>query len=321
MKYFHWLIFGVLLLVGYACFAQAQRSRQTREEYIVRYKNLAVKQMKESGIPASIILAQACLESGDGNSRLATEANNHFGIKCHNTWTGARIFHDDDAKQECFRKYDSPEGSFSDHSDFLRYRDRYKFLFDLQPTDYEAWAKGLKQAGYATNPHYADQLIKIIEDYKLYKYDTEIAVGELPPTPTEIATPKRVDYSKEHRTTIIINRQVYEHNDVRYVVARTNDTYELIANEYDLKLKRVLSFNDVKKDAVLEKGQVVYIESKKSKATKLQPIHIAEEGETLWQISQRYAVSLSALQKYNLMKEGQEPVEGQEIYLRNKLSK
>ncbi len=314
--------FTVFLLLA-ACWLLptviAQTSKMTREEYIAKYKNLAVKQMKESGIPASIILAQGCLESGNGNSRLSTEANNHFGIKCHKSWEGERIYHDDDELQECFRKYPTPEGSYSDHSDFLRYRDRYKFLFDLEPTDYKAWAHGLKKAGYATNTEYAGLLIKIIEENKLYVYDTGVAV-EIP-SPTIIEAPKLVKPPKGKRPVINIGRDRYERNGAQYILARTGDTYEKIAIEFDIKLRRMLSFNDAGSDTRLVKGQIVYIEGKRSKADKLQPVHIAEKGETLWQISQRFAVSLSSLRKFNQMQNGQEPVEGQEIYMRNKMKK
>ena len=127
-----------------------------QQSYIEKYSSLAVEEMYRTGVPASITLAQGLLESGNGQSRLAVKGNNHFGIKCHNTWTGAKVYHDDDRKGECFRKYDSPEESFRDHSDFLRYRDRYKFLFDLELTDYRSWAYGLKTAGYATDPKYPE---------------------------------------------------------------------------------------------------------------------------------------------------------------------
>jgi LysM repeat protein len=318
MKYYYFLL-TVLLSVPAVAPAQPATPKITREEYIAQYKDLAIRQMKEAGIPASIILAQGCLESGNGNGRLSVEANNHFGIKCHQSWNGERIYHDDDALQECFRKYPSPEGSYRDHSDFLRYRDRYKFLFDLEPTDYKAWAYGLKKAGYATDPGYAERLIKIIEENKLYVYDTGVAIEV--PAPSVIETPKLAETPRKKRPVINISREVYERNGVQYVLARTNDTYEKIAIEYDLKLRRILSFNDATAPAELQKGAVVYIEAKKRKAAKLQPIHIADKGETLWQIAQRYAVRTSSLQKYNHLQNGQEPVEGQAIYLREKRAK
>ncbi len=169
----------LILSISLQMFAQ----KNTRQQYIDKFKDVAIKQMLVSKIPASIILAQACLESGDGNSRLAKEGNNHFGIKCHN-WTGPTINQDDDEKGECFRKYDSPEDSFRDHSIFLTTRDRYKFLFSLDDKDYKAWAYGLKKAGYATNPKYPELLIKIIEDFSLFQYDY---ASITPATQTEVA--------------------------------------------------------------------------------------------------------------------------------------
>ncbi|MDR0694335.1 MAG: glucosaminidase domain-containing protein [Prevotellaceae bacterium] len=318
MKY-GWFLIILLFSAPLATTAQTTAPAITRTEYIALYKDLAVRQMKETGIPASIILAQGCLESGNGNSRLALEANNHFGIKCHRSWAGERIYHDDDERQECFRKYPSPEGSFRDHSDFLRYRDRYKFLFDLEPTDYKAWAYGLKKAGYATNPQYAERLIKIIEENQLYVYDTGVAIEV--PAPSVIEAPKLAETPLRKRAVINISREVYERNGVQYILARTNDTYAKIAVEYDIQLRRILLFNDAAANTALQKGQVVYIEAKKRKAAKLQPVHIADKGETLWQISQHYAVKLSSLRKFNYLQNGQEPVEGQAIYMRNKMTK
>jgi len=151
--------------------ASQKKALTPQEIYISRFSSLAVEEMYRSGVPASITLAQGLLESRYGLSDLAVKGNNHFGIKCHNTWQGERMFHDDDLKGECFRSYDSPEESFRDHSDFLRYRDRYKFLFDLDITDYKSWAHGLKKAGYATDPAYPAKLIRLIEEYSLYEFD------------------------------------------------------------------------------------------------------------------------------------------------------
>ncbi len=169
-------IISIILIA--AATMQLQAQNLTRQQYINKYKDVAIKQMHKHKIPASIILAQACLESGDGNSTLARKANNHFGIKCHNGWKGKGYKHDDDAKGECFRKYNDPIDSFTDHSYFLISGSRYNSLFDLPITDYKAWAHGLKAAGYATNPKYAKLIIDIIEEYKLYKYDTGEAFKE-----------------------------------------------------------------------------------------------------------------------------------------------
>jgi LysM repeat protein len=265
--------------------------------------------MKMSGIPASIIMAQACLESDNGNSMLAVKANNHFGIKCHTTWDGEVIYHDDDRAKECFRKYDTPEGSFFDHSDFLRYRDRYAGLFSLSATDYKGWAHGLKKAGYATNPVYAELLIKIIEENKLYELDKE---------PVNVTSPAQIEQAQntvEVDTYIFeVHRKQLRRNKVKYVLARENETYKDIATELGMKPKKLEQYNDTK-DHLLDYGEVVYIEKKKRSTVKSLPIHITESNETMHSISQRYAVRLDKLYEYNGMKKGQEPKAGDEIFL------
>lgn len=140
-------------------------------DYIGTYKDIAIRKMETYNIPASITLAQGILESGNGLSELAKKSNNHFGIKCHSSWKGQKVYHDDDRRGECFRKYPTAEGSFNDHSEFLTSRGRYEFLFDLRRDDYKAWAKGLKRAGYATDRKYPKKLISFIENFELYKYD------------------------------------------------------------------------------------------------------------------------------------------------------
>ncbi len=313
LKLYNTLIFTFLFASSYTIVAQPVKT--SRVEYIEKYKFLAIRQMKLSGIPASIIMAQACLESDNGNSRLAVEANNHFGIKCQRSWTGPSIRHDDDALQECFRKYETPEGSFTDHSDFLRYRDRYAFLFNFPIDDYKAWAVGLKKAGYATNPQYAELLIKIIEDNKLYDIDKTPEIIKLA-TPTQIEQAQTVDID---HYSITIGRKRFKRNGVQYVLARNNDSYENIAIDVDLSEKRVRGYNDnTVKGSEPAAGDVVYIESKQVKTTEKLPLHIAEEGDTMLGISQRYAIKLKYLYKYNRMKAGQEPEAGQEIYLREK---
>ncbi len=308
------IILSISLLLGAHSLAPAQAVKISREDYIAKYKELAQKQMQLSGIPASIIMGQACFESDNGNSRLATEANNHFGIKCNNSWKGPSIRHDDDALQECFRKYDSPEGSFADHSDFLRYRDRYAFLFELPATDYKAWAYGLKKAGYATNPAYAERLIKIIEDNKLYELDRAETVTVEAPAIIEQEQTTKIDIDNY---TITVGRQQYRRNGVKYVLALHNDTFEAIAIDLDMKAKKLQQYNDAPSlHTPLQAGELVYIEAKEARTVATLPLHIAEAGETMRSIAQRYAVQLKRLYKYNGMKAGQEPVAGQEIFLR-----
>ena len=160
-----------LLLLLIICNATTFAQTKARSQYISEYSEIAIDEMNRSGIPASITLAQGILESGNGKSELARKSNNHFGIKCHSSWKGARVYHDDDEQGECFRKYEEVRHSFEDHTDFLVRGSRYKFLFELEPGDYKGWAEGLKKAGYATSPDYAERLIKIIEDEMLYVFD------------------------------------------------------------------------------------------------------------------------------------------------------
>lgn len=290
---------------------------QNRVDYIEKYKLVAIEKMHTHGIPASITLAQGCLESGDGLSELATKANNHFGIKCHTDWGGRTYYKkDDEPGKSCFRKYDRVEDSFKDHSDFLRYRDRYAFLFDLEVTDYKGWAHGLKRAGYATNPQYAQQLIKIIEDYELYKYDIGV---DMPPSPSQLEAIKVVDPAKKsiwykHSR----NRTIYQKNGVAYVIANKGDTYGGIALEYNLFKKELLSYNDLVKDVPIAAGTVVYLERKKSKAAKHLDIHFGESGDTYYSISQRYGVRLKSILKYNGKGKKDIVREGDKVYLRKK---
>ncbi len=315
------LLPAALLLLFSGISAQDTRNfrKITREEYIALYKDIAVEEMHKSGIPASITLAQACLESGDGNSRLAREANNHFGIKCHG-WQGATIYHDDDQPNECFRSYEKPEDSFADHSDFLRYRQRYASLFELSHDDYRGWAEGLKKAGYATDPQYAERLIRIIEDNDLARFDymSRRQVAKLPVAPSKADTIIAVTPSRRSPIyRISLNRTLYEHNKVHFILAESYDTYSDIAQEYNLFLRELLSFNDLKEEQPLEAGQIVYIERKRLMAAKYLDRHVVEEDETMWSISQHYAVRLRSLYKYNDMRPSDiEPEPGTIINIR-----
>lgn len=304
------ILLSTLLILSGTVLAQ----RITREEYVKTYKDLAIRQMKSHGIPASIILAQACLESGNGNSRLAREANNHFGIKCHN-WNGETIIHDDDEKNECFRKYSHPEGSFTDHSEFLRYRERYKLLFDLDPLDYKAWAHGLKSAGYATNPNYAQLLIKIIEDYKLYQYDS--SSSELPPSPSQVENEYEIDLRiASDLYKFSLARKHLNRNGITFIIAGERDSYSYLAKEYNLFTRELLRFNDLNSNVPISEGTIVYLEKKRERGDKDLSKHIAESGETMYFISQKYAIRLNSLYKINNMKKGDEPFAGYEIKLR-----
>lgn len=304
--------------------------KSDQEKYISQYAELAVKEMYRSGVPASITLAQGLLESGNGKSTLAVMGNNHFGIKCHKGWTGKSMRHDDDKKNECFRVYDSPEESFRDHSDFLRYRDRYSFLFDFRITDYKSWAHGLKKAGYATDPSYPQKLIRIIEEYDLHKYDRkssrkhseessdEVIQQELPKSPSQIEQDVPLEENMREQFSFSLSRPVYTRNRVPFVYAEEGDTYEILASLYGLFPREILKFNDVKDPSDLKPGDVVYLRTKKNRSAKGLDKHVMEEGETLAEISQRYAVKLSRIYKLNGFDQSYVPSEGEIIKLRKR---
>lgn len=314
--------------------AGAQKSPQ--EKYIEKYAPTAVREMYRSGVPASITLAQGLLESRCGESPLATKGNNHFGIKCHNTWKGARMYQDDDAKGECFRVYKTADESFVDHSDFLRYRDRYKFLFDLRTTDYKGWAYGLKKAGYATDPAYPKKLIKLIEDYHLYEYDKKKRswagdVTQAKPEVKETVEKKHKEkpqrkpsrrHSKETEQTIpesplqmeqvhpvkkekvevlrfTLSREMFSQNGVPFVYSVEGETYESIAKQYNLFPREILKINDLTESRPLAPGTIVYLQAKKKQTARGLDKYVCEGGEDLRDISQRFAVSLKSIRKLN----------------------
>ena len=309
----------------------ASSAQTAQQKYIEKYAELAVQEMYRSGVPASITLAQGMLESGNGFSQLALKANNHFGIKCHSGWTGGRVYHDDDAKGECFRKYDHVNQSYRDHSDFLRYRERYKFLFDLKPTDYRGWAYGLKKAGYATDPNYAPKLIELIEKYKLYQYDTKTAsfgnagnAGSKKKTSTQ--RPKSPSVIEQSTTVAVqpvkksfqvsLSREMYSKNGTPFIYSSEGETYETIANSYGLFVKELLKFNDLKEDARLLPGTIVYLQAKKSQAAAGLDKHVLEADETVWDVAQRYALKMKNIYKLNGWAKDYVPREGECIKLR-----
>jgi len=277
-----------------------------QQTYIKKYSALAVEEMYRTGVPASITLAQGLLESGCGLSQLAVNGNNHFGIKCHNTWEGARVYHDDDRKGECFRKYDSPEESFRDHSDFLRYRDRYKFLFDLELADYQGWAHGLRKAGYATDPQYPEKLIRLIEEHALYVYDSQKPAAKtfhedpaIPASPARIEQAKPLTGRQREVFRFALSRQMYSQNGVPFVYAAEGETYEDIARTNNLFVKELLKFNDLKKSKELKAGEAVYLQKKKRRAQKGLDRYVSEGEAGLWEISQRFAVRLDDICRLN----------------------
>lgn len=301
------------MLLSLAVFAAA--ADNPYEKYIAKYSSTAVSEMHRSGVPASITLAQGLLESAAGQSSLAAKSNNHFGIKCHSDWKGKKVYKDDDKAGECFRVYPNAAASFRDHSDFLRYQDRYKSLFELDPTDYKSWARGLKKAGYATDRSYAEKLIKLIEDYRLYIYDQDTPVPETPLEIEKAVERVRTDSSEELRFSLA--RDVYEINGVPCVYAVPGDTYESLASSNGLFLREILRFNDLSSPKDLAAGEIVYLKSKKKNAAKGLDKYIAGNGgESLRDIAQRFGVRLSSLRKYNSMDSDAVPREGDTIILR-----
>ena len=320
MKAVYITICCLLFLTGFVADAgHPQAASDYMTDYILRYKDAAIAQMQQSGIPASITLAQACLESGFGTSTLATQGNNHFGIKCHD-YTGRKMYVDDDIKDDCFRVYDKVEDSFQDHSDFLRYRSRYSFLFDLDPTDYKGWAYGLKAAGYATDPQYATRLIDLIERYNLQQYDSAVSPEDLPVTPVVAKLPEQVELkSTSPLYRISLQREILKRNNVIYVTANGYESFSSIAREFNLFPREILRFNDEKRDRMLQDGEIVFIEAKKKQADRYLDKHVVEEGETMHELSQQYAVKLKYLYKYNPnLSPGREPEPGSIINLRKK---
>ena len=357
MRHFPIYIFVILILLLYSCSPARKASRSGSPgatsptyamDYVNRYSDLAVSEMRRTGIPASITLAQGMLESNYGRSTLATKGNNHFGIKCHSDWKGKKIYHDDNRKGECFRSYPTAEDSYRDHSDFLTTGSRYKDLFKLSSTDYKGWAHGLKKAGYATDPKYATLLISKIEDYGLHAYDTGSTIpasaqasatpdlkqttGQQPATPvqktadTALIAPARkstdaVQTQPEDQTPIKVislntGRKVMENNGVQYIIAGEGDTFKSVAEEYQLLALEVSRYNDLPPEAPLKPGQFIYLQPKRSKAAEGNPIHIVKAGETMYILSQKYAVKLSSLYKMNVMEEGTECIPGQKVRIR-----
>ncbi|MCC7297627.1 MAG: LysM peptidoglycan-binding domain-containing protein [Bacteroidia bacterium] len=268
------------------------------QEYIDAYKYAAMQEMKVYNIPASITLSQGILESASGNSKLATQCNNHFGIKCRKEWTGQYCLADDDAPNECFRGYPSAMDSYRDHSLFLKNGSRYNGLFALQITDYQGWANGLRAAGYATNPAYAKTLIGVIEKYRLSMYDSMVVLGE--------------DYMSPDTAA----QRVITKNGLPAVFAKAGQTPDQIARENELGTWQIYKYNDLKRGESLDPGEIVYLKPKKRSGTVL--IATVKEGETMRDISQEYGIKLKHLYKKNHLKPGQQVRPGEILSLQAK---
>jgi LysM repeat protein len=303
-------------------------SDQTIQDYVNSYKDLAISEMKRTGVPASITLAQGIIESDCGHSSLAREANNHFGIKCHDDWTGPTIRHNDNSRNECFRKYRRAEESFYDHSDFLKSVSRYSFLFSYNSTDYKAWAHGLKKAGYATNPDYANMLIRTVEENNLWYFDRGYVAAILPPQTNDSikgpltnhsadSTKKTVKSQSVNMAVLALAPRVMENNRIQYIIVKDGDTREKLENEFQLLKWELSKYNELKNDFNLVPGQILYLQPKRDKSEPGKEFYTTEAGDTMYLISQKYGIKLKRLYEMNRMGDGTEPEAGKKIWLRS----
>lgn len=304
-------------------------------EYINTYKELAMQEMVRSGIPASVKLAQGIHETMAGKSDLVVKSNNHFGIKCKTTWTGDKVFHDDDARGECFRSYASSSESYIDHSNFLKGSPRYAFLFSLDPTDYKAWAYGLKKAGYATNIKYSQIIIKLIEDYNLQQYSL-IALGKLSPKdeilvgnpnkpatdgitlagPVIISTPAAATEEVPEAPEVAYPEGQFTINNTKVVYAKAGSSLLAVAQQYDVSLKRLIEFNDLDQEDVLTEGQLLYLQRKRKVGANEK--HTVLRGESVYDICQAEGIRFESLLEYNHLQGQDIPAAGEILYLQAK---
>ena len=284
------------------CITSTSATRDDVYRYIDAYKNAALIEQRDYGIPACITLAQGLLESAAGTSKLAREGNNHFGIKCHRSWKGDSVF----SGKTCYRKYRTVLDSYSDHSRFLKAK-RYESLFSLELSDYRGWAHGLKRCGYATDPLYAEKLINLIETYGIDKYIAETAI------PSKENKPER-------RTRPLLRHPTKRRHNLNYIMAVIEDTYQDIADEYNMKLDKLLDYNDLPKGSKQpEEGDIVYVNKKHHE---VQGIHeqyrVTDEGMTLWQVSQMFGIQLKDLAKINNLQQDAILHKGDLIKLKSK---
>jgi LysM repeat protein len=324
----------IILFLFAAITSWAQPSADVLQ-YIDNYKQLAIEEMQRTGVPASIKLAQGIHETYAGKSELVLKSRNHFGIKCKATWTGGKVYHDDDARGECFRSYGSPIDSYMDHSNFLKGSQRYSSLFELDPTDYKGWAIGLKKAGYATNNKYSQIIIKLIEDYNLQQYSL-IALGKMQPSDEILAgngskvvyasapeMPEQVKVLELPKEEVIEPAKNYPKgeftiNNTRVIFAISGTSLLGIAQQYNISLSRLLDFNDIKGNDVLEKSQLIFLQRKRK--TSMNEFHVVRGGENLYDISQEEGIRLESLAEYNHLKPHMIPAPGQKLNLQSKSS-
>ncbi len=316
-KFFIAILFSTVSL-------KAVAQRISIEQYIEQFKEIAISEMKRSGVPASITLAQGILESENGNGELVKKSNNHFGIKCKSTWSGESVTHDDDATGECFRAYTNAAESYRDHSDFLKANKRYSYLFSLDPADYEGWARGLKKAGYATNPKYPDLLIKYIQQYDLQQYSLA-ALNQMPET--DIAKKEAVKnvlpVVKIDENPIALNNtaafdagldKIISINNIKCVLVKKGTSLLLVANKNNISLSKLMEFNDMTEEGILGKDQYVYLQ-KKSK-TGDRELYIVQYGESIYDVAQKTGIQLKYLLEYNNLNTGAKLITNSKLFLK-----
>lgn len=338
------IIFSILIISSF----QAQ-TWKTEDQYIQKFAQYAVEEMEKYNIPASITLAQGLLETGGGQSILAQQGNNHFGIKCKEDWDGKTMKYTDDAPNECFRVYEDPKDSYEDHSKFLANRPYYKGLFQLDPKDFKSWAHGLKKAGYATNPRYAYILIDKIEKYKLFEFDfikkeqvTEKLLALYPdlvnnkeflaknlPTPKKEEAPKVVIDAPEpvkltkQEVLLSILMKAHPNEALKYIVIPIEPDYDDasevnlddISKKYEVSVSKLMKWNELT-SSTLKEGQILFLEKKNSSGSV--ETYRAEKGDNMYSIAQKFAIRLDKLYNKNRMEYGDKVKEGQLIYLQNR---
>lgn len=320
---------GVIFLLCLLGALSVDAQRITPQQYIERFKDIAIAEMHRTGVPASIKLAQGILESESGNGNLVKRSNNHFGIKCKSYWTGPSVSHDDDEKGECFRKYEHPEESYRDHSDFLVNSERYAALFKLKKTDYKGWAHGLKKAGYATNPRYPQLLIYQIEKYKLYEFDhmpdNRASLAYYDDDQSTASTDAVVEAEEKITPTVVKEvpatfeqtpydiGAVIKRNGLKAVFVGEGTSLLAIATRHKIDLSKLLDYNDLDGDGLLDEESWIYLERKHS--TSSQDYHVAEEGDSYHSISQSFGVQLAKLLKYNNVEEDDVVPAGTKVWL------
>lgn len=281
-------------------------------EYIDSFKSIAMQEMRLHGVPASITLGQGVLESASGNSKLAKNCNNHFGIKCRSNWTGTFCLADDDAKDECFRGYPSVYESYRDHSLFLKNSKRYFPLFELSATDYKGWATGLREAGYATNPSYANILIGVIEKYHLGQFDSMVVMGD------DYVIPSNDNTNNSSNSGNSPLAGVSEVNGIQAIIAKPGETPEALAARYNMGVWQIYKYNDIEKGQTLNPGEIIYLKPKRRRSTETN--HLVKPGESMREISQQYGVKVKHLYKLNRLEPGEEVQPGEVLNLRSKRS-